>query len=275
MPKIISSVHNKFIKNLVLHLKKKKKINHSELCLIEGEKIINEAIRSNLKFYHIFLLYDPQKAKVLCNSNFVEKILQHNLTNELFYVTEEVMQKMTFLDTAASCAAVVEIPHRIVDITQILKDESTLLIVDGLQDAGNLGTIIRTCEAFGVKSVFVTRNCVSPYNLKVIRGSMGSIFRVKIIKDIDFLDIYSDLKKYKFSILSSSPRGKDIRDVEIQNYSKVALVVGSEGKGISQSILEKSDIILSIPMEKKVNSLNVAIATGILLYYRFISKVGS
>ena len=139
-----------------------------------------------------------------------------------------------------------------------------ILAVDGVQDPGNLGTIIRTADSANLKQILVSKDTVDAYSPKVIRSTMGSIYRVKIAECENLADVLNELKKHKFQIVSTSlDTENSIYDID---YRKKVVVIGNEGNGVSKEIQDLSDYKVKIPMLGKTESLNASVATGIMIY---------
>jgi len=128
-----------------------------------------------------------------------------------------------------------------------------------------LGTIIRTAEAAGIELIYLLKGCADIYNPKVVRSTMGSIFRTEFVF-ADNAEILNDVKKHGFKIICSCLENRYIADRGADESIKTAIVVGSEAFGVSEEVLNMSDIRVRIPMRGKVESLNAAIAAGILMY---------
>ena len=139
-----------------------------------------------------------------------------------------------------------------------------ILAVNGVQDPGNLGTIIRTADSANLKQILVSKDTVDAYSPKVIRSTMGSIYRVKIVECENLADVLDELKKHKFQIVSTSlDTENSIYDID---YRKKVVVIGNEGNGVSKEIQDLSDYKVKIPMLGKTESLNASVATGIMIY---------
>src|SRR5699024_7948525 len=139
-----------------------------------------------------------------------------------------------------------------------------LLLVDAIQDPGNLGTIIRTADAVGMSQIILGTGTVDVYNDKVIRASQGSIFHIPI-KQAPLLNIIKELKRSNYTIWASALQNAiNYRDAEREK--KIALIVGNEGAGISEKILKEADKVVKIPIYGQAESLNVSVAAGILMY---------
>ena len=235
---VITSLDNKKIKKY-LKLKNKKYRDNERLFLIEGEHLVNEAIKSNSL---VDLL-------VLDGSN-----LDFSFSYTL--VSESVMKKLSNMES---------IP-KVIGVSKFVEEKEIgdkVLILDDVQDPGNLGTIIRSSLAFNVKDIILSKNTVDLYNDKVIRSSQGMIFKVNVIR-CDLVSKIGELKDKGYLILGTDV--KDGFDVGSVSVDKFALVMGNEGAGVSSEIKEMCDKNLYINMNKDCESLNVGVATSILLY---------
>lgn len=236
---IITSLNNPTIKE-ISKLKNKKYRDLTNTYLVEGDHLIEEAYKNNL-LTKIILLEDTT-----CNYD-IEKI----------YVTKEVMKKLTELDT----------PNKIIGIVKEntpLPIGNKILILDNIQDPGNLGTIIRSSVAFDIDTIVLSPNTVDIYNPKVIRSTQGMIFYTNIItlKLKEFID---EIKTKNYTIFGTNVRnGKNIKEITLPD--KFALVLGNEGQGVSKEIESLCDDNIYIKMSSKCESLNVSVATSILLY---------
>lgn len=236
---IITSLNNPTIKE-ISKLKNKKYRDLTNTYLVEGDHLIEEAYKNNL-LTKIILLEDTT-----CNYD-IEKI----------YVTKEVMKKLTELDT----------PNKIIGIVKEntpLPIGNKILILDNIQDPGNLGTIIRSSVAFDIDTIVLSPNTVDIYNPKVIRSTQGMIFYTNIItlKLKEFID---EIKTKNYTIFGTNVRnGKNIKEITLPE--KFALILGNEGQGVSKEIESLCDDNIYIKMSSKCESLNVSVATSILLY---------
>ena len=237
----ITSVDNNKIKKYV-SLKNRKDRIKEKLFLVEGMHLCIEANKSGI-LEDILLLKDNE--------------LEFNYDKEITYVTENVMKKLSSLTNIPNVIGVC----KVLDNNEIKGDK--LLILDDVSDPGNLGTIIRSAKAFNIDTIILSPNTVDIYNDKVLRSTQGMIFTMNIIYH-ELTEIIPNLKKKGYRILGTDVnKGTDVRDI---NYSKFALIMGNEGKGISKEIKDLTDENIYIKMNKSCESLNVAVATSILLY---------
>ena len=230
---IIKSSDNKKYKSLKKLLTKKER-EKTKTFLIEGKNIIEEAKKHN---------------KIL---TYITDDL-NKIEDNIFYVDKKLKESLSSLKNSNEDIALV----KYLDIKEVSSD--TILLVDNVRDPSNLGTILRTCLAFGIKDVVLSLNTVDLYNPKVLRASEGAIFSLNILRE-DLISFISKNKDYK--VLSTSLKANDLKALKI---NKKMIVIGNEGKGVSEEILEISDDYLKIPI-KNIDSLNVAIATSIILY---------
>ena len=236
---IITSLNNPTIKE-ISKLKNKKYRDLTNTYLAEGEHLVEEAYKNNI-LTKIILLEDT-----ICNYD-IEKI----------YITKEVMKKLTELDT----------PNKIIGIVKKntpLPIGNKILILDNIQDPGNLGTIIRSSVAFDIDTIVLSPNTVDIYNPKVIRSTQGMIFYTNIIT-LELKEFINEIKTKNYTIFGTNVRnGKNIKEITLPE--KFALVLGNEGQGVSKEIESLCDDNIYIKMSSKCESLNVSVATSILLY---------
>lgn len=243
---IISSKDNKLIK-LVKKLHQRKERKENNLFIIEGEKLIKEALNENLNIKYIFF---KSKSK---NSFSIP------INTELFEINENLMEYISTTDSAPPYLAIAEIK----EYKKInFKNSSLILVVSELQDPGNFGTIIRTSEATGVDYIIATKGTVDLYNPKVVRSSMGSLFRQKIIYIDNILDIINDLKDFQI-VMTTPYSNSNFYDIDYKY--KTIIFMGNEGQGLPKELLNKYKGV-KIPMMGNVESLNTSIATSIVLY---------
>ena len=238
---LITSVDNKKIKRYSL-LKSSKGRKDEGLFLIEGMHLCYEAFKSDLLVDLI----------VLENTN-----ISFNYSGEITYVKENILKKLSSLST----------PSTIIGVCKIANNQKIvgnhILILDDVQDPGNLGTIIRSSCAFNVDTIILSTNSVDIYNDKVIRSTQGMIFNMNIIYG-NLLNIIPNLHDNGYLILGTDVNdGIDVRDTKIDKY---ALIMGNEGNGVHEEIKKMCDKNLYIKMNSDCESLNVAVATSILLY---------
>lgn len=232
----------------VSKLVKKKYRDQKGLLLIEGLKTIQEALTNNIKFKKIYIIPD-----LLTKINIPSDI-------DVIEVNKKVIEKISTSKNPEGISAVIEKP-------KIISNNSyRYLFLDKIRDPGNLGTIIRTADAAGFDTIYCSKDCVDIFNDKVIRSTMGSIFHIPIVENVDLIELAQDLKKQKFEIIGSSLEGELIYLNRLQIPDKFALVLGNESNGINDNLLSLCNKKIKLPIYGKAESLNVAVAAGILMY---------
>jgi len=236
---IISSLQNERIKNLSKLLSKKFRDLEGKF-LVEGEHLVEEAFKSGL-------LLEVVKCE--------DVLGEYNVPTTL--VTYDVIKKLS--NTVN--------PQRIIGVVKKIAEKdlgNKVLILDDIQDPGNLGTIIRSSLAFNIDSIVLSNNSVDMYNDKVLRSSEGMIFHINIIRR-DIESLINELHEDGYKVYGTKVDGGTLVD-QIELNGKYALVMGNEGNGVKEEILNLCDDYLYIEMSDKVESLNVGVATSIILY---------
>ena len=226
---------------LINSLSQKKYRQKNALFVAEGIKVIKELLNSNFELERLF-----SEADLFFTENNKMQLLE---ANEL--------KKITKLSTAQTALALFKIPQKKQTIT-----EDFIVALDGVRDPGNLGTIIRLCDWFGVKQLLCSKDTVDCYNEKVVQATMGSIARVEVI----YGDLAEEISKLDLPVFGTFMNGENIYETSLS--SKGILVLGNEANGISDEIKQLSKHQISIPQfgeTKNTESLNVATATAILL----------
>lgn len=258
----ITSVTNEHIKEIKkLYDKKYRQLNNK--YVIEGIKIIEEAYLQNQEFDTIVIcneLFDS----VNINKIIIEKLIS-KYTDKVMYVDKKVFNTICDTETPQGILAVLKINiHNLVCVTN--PKNCNILFLDNIQDAGNIGTILRSARAFGFHSVILNKGCIDVYNPKVVRASMGNIFSLNIVQlENEGVDVLLDLKKNKYVIYETTlDNSISIYDVSKYNDKKV-LIIGNEANGIQKSILDIADVNILIPMLNNTESLNVGVAASIAM----------
>jgi TrmH family RNA methyltransferase len=222
---------------------------------IEGVRVIEEAIRSGLRFKAVFFseAAEPRMEKLL------PQISSHV---EILGLSDEVFSSAVATETPQGVAALVRWPEFSLE-GALQKSEPLILGAMGIQDPGNLGTIIRSAEAFGASAVLLGEKTVSEFNPKVIRSSAGSSFRLPTVHAV--IEQMKDLKQQGLRIAAtSSHKGKPIDEAELTGG--LVILVGSEGAGVPREYMNLADDFIRVPHSERVESLNAAIAASVVLY---------
>ena len=262
---VISSKDNELVKH-IKKLKEKKYRDEYNEFIIEGIKIIGEAIEENARIKYI-ILCDDCKTQDAIPSDLMYEIAK----KECLYVSEKIFNYITDVTNPQGIMAIVEKSSR--QENEIDFNETNFLILDNIQDPGNMGTILRTADSLKFKQIIVSKGSADIYNLKVVRSTMGAIFRVKVIESENLVKTIKELKKHKVKVYATDlSTDKRIYDVD---YEKSAIVIGNEANGVSEDILKEATEKIKIPMIGKTESLNAAVATSIILYeaYRSTNKI--
>jgi len=241
------------------HIKKlhEKKFRSKERqFIVEGVKGVEEALASTADIFCI-AIEEARKDEM-------KHILQLAKKKEIEYLLcgKKDIALIKSVETFPGVLAVVDMPDH--DISDIATAD-TILCLDGISDPGNLGTIIRTADWFGIQAILLSPDCVDPYNEKVVRSTMGSIFHMTMTEAPDLEEAIHDFQKDGYHISGFSLGGKDIQHLKKQEKS--VYIFGSESHGIRKDILDMCDSVYTIPGFGKAESLNVGVAVGIVLYH--------
>ncbi len=251
----ISSRDNKTLK-LLRSLQRKKGRKETGLYFVEGVRMVEEALRWRDSDIEAVIVSESFEEK---NKNFVHSLDENGKT--VYTAKESLFAEICNTETPQGIGAILKIPPGLELAEQ---NADFILILDGVSEPGNLGTIIRTAEAAGVDAVILSKGCADLYNPKVVRATMGSLFRVPCVIDAD-TDCITMLKETGFTIVATA-LNDSIEISSAQLSGKRALVIGSEAFGVSEEVLSLSDITVRIPMEGEVESLNAGVAAGIAMY---------
>lgn len=251
----ISSKENELIKH-IKKLKDKKERDSSNEYVIEGIKLIQEAIQENVNIKQIIVCDDCDKTES------IPKDLMYEIAKyDCIYVTKKIFKYISEVQEPQGILAVIEKNNSDVEIDYT---QDIIVALDDVQDPGNLGTILRTVDSIGLTQILVSKGTADSYNPKVVRSTMGAIFRIKIIESEDLEKTLREIKKHKFKVVVTSLQTEN--SIYEINYNKKVIVIGNEAKGVEKNIQELADEKIKIPMLGKTESLNASVATGIVLY---------
>ena len=285
---VISSKDNEFIKH-IKKLKDKKYRDLNNEYIIEGIKIIEEAINEKANIKQVVICDDCEKT-----SNISKELMYEIARYECIYVTKKIFDSLTDVSNPQGILAIVEknaVKSKISNIKNSEKSETIgveekeiiaeneidynqdiIVALDDIQDPGNLGTILRTVDSIGINQILVSKGTADSYNPKVVRSTMGAIFRVRIIECEDLENTLKEIQKHNFEIVVTSLQTKNsIYDID---YKKKVIVIGNEANGVEPKIQKIADRKVKIPMLGKTESLNASVATGIILYEYVRQKRG-
>ena len=246
----ITSTSNETIKYFISLNDKKTRMN-AKRFIVEGYHLVNEASKTNL--LEAIISTDEKELKKINN---VKRYL----------VNDAIINKIATTKNPQNILGIVKmLDHNITNLVPIIKENKTkLIMLDDVNDPGNLGTIIRTAAGLGYDGIIMSPNTVDLYNEKVIRSTQGVMFKIPIIK-ANLQEVIKLLKKEKvFCIGTALTNAKDVK--HITKKDKFAICLGNEAKGISKEVLDNMDENVRIAMNNDVESLNVSIAAGIIMY---------
>ena len=226
-------------------------------CAIEGFRILEEAVRSGLRFRAVFFSEAAEQR--------AHKLLpQIAAQAETLLLPDKLFSSAVPSQTPQGVAALVYLKPWAAEEIVVNSTPGPVLVIAGVQDPGNLGTIIRSAEAFAARGVLLGEGTVSPYNNKVVRASAGSAFRVPVAKTTSEQAI-AMLRAKKFRLLATSSH-KGVALAEAQMNGNSAIFIGNEGSGVDKKLLAQMDELIMIPHSAKVESLNAGVAASIVLY---------
>jgi RNA methyltransferase, TrmH family len=256
----IEGRHNPVVKELRQAFSRAERTEDGD-CAIEGLRIIEEAIRSGLRFRAVFVRESAQDR--------AERLLpQIGAHVDTLLLPDKLFDGIVPSETPQGVAALVRLKDFSLDDVLERLQFGPVIVLAGLQDPGNLGTILRSAEAFGSAGVVVGEGTVSPFNSKVIRASAGSVFRLPLIiaKSADSMEeVLSALRAKSVRLLAtSSHKGTPLDQAKLGG--PVAVFIGSEGSGLPRNLMARVDETIAIPHTPQVESLNAGVAGSIVLY---------
>lgn len=267
MEKIISKTNSNV--KFVSGLNEKKFRQKNNAFYLEGIKVVNELLDKAIDI--LFIAYSKS---ILLESNGGEELVNRlEKTNniKILKFDEKIFKYVTDTVNPQGVLAVLNIPkYNLKEELENIKD-SNVLILDKVQDQGNLGTIIRSANAFNCDLIICTTGTADIYSPKTLRSTMGGILNTKVI----YVDDVNDLKYLKekgYKIVTTSLNTNNSSDTLNYVDNKYAFVVGNEANGVSKELENLSDILVKIPMSDKIESLNVGVATSIILYEQYKAK---
>ena len=252
----IEGRHNALVKELRQAFRRGELTAAGE-CAIEGVRIIEEAIRSGLRIRAVFVSESGRERA----AGLLPQIGSHT---ETLLLPDGLFASAVSTETPQGVAALISARRH--SLPEIFDQSSRgpLLALASIQDPGNLGTILRSAEAFGVAGVLLAEGTVSPYNSKAMRASAGSAFRIPVCK-VELREAISALRQRGIRLVAtSSHKGKPLQEADLAG--QLAVVIGNEGSGLDKKLLAQMDALITIPHSPKVESLNAGIAASIVLY---------
>lgn len=258
----ITSKENQLIKHII-KLKEKKYRKEYNQFIIEGVKIVKEAINENANIENIIV------SKNALDSELVKKYLEEELRNiNYIEVPENIFKLISDVEKPQGVLAIVNKENKKQNVDY---SNSIMLALDDIQDPGNLGTIIRTADSIALSQILISKGTVDPYSLKVIRSTMGAIFRINILECENLSKALEEIKKKGYDVVVTDlDAKKSIYDIDLE---KKVVVIGNEANGVSKNVKNIANIKTIIPMLGKTESLNASVATGVILYEYVRQKI--
>ncbi|MEE1315080.1 MAG: RNA methyltransferase [Faecalimonas sp.] len=250
---MITSTSNPQVKRLLQLQKKSKARNEEKVFLVEGLRMFSEVPKERVeKVYISESLYNRKK------------LVQDLRDFDVEILSDSVFSRVSDTKTPQGILCIVR--QKKYDLEKIFEIKNPhFIILDNLQDPGNLGTIVRTAEGAGVDAVFLSKESVDIYNPKTIRSTMGSIYRMPVIYVEDLLKLLKTLKNQ--GILSYAAHLEGERSYDLENYQTgTAILIGNEGNGLREEVANAADIRVKIPMQGQVESLNAAVAATVFMF---------
>lgn len=250
---MITSASNQRVKNLVNLIQKAKVRREQNVFITEGVKMFLEADLDRIKEVYISeSFFEKEIAR--------EKIVQCNYE----VLSDDVFKKVSDTQTPQGILCVMnQFHYNIEDLLQ--KKNPLLLILEDIQDPGNLGTMVRTAEGAGVDGIIMTKATVDIYNPKTIRSTMGSIYRMPYLYVENLVELLENFRERGIHSYAAHLEGEQSYDKE--DYSRgTAILIGNEGNGLREEVAQNADIYVQIPMCGNVESLNAAIAASVLMF---------
>ena len=253
---IIESKNNSKIKDLIRLRDDSKFRNDKSLFYIEGERLFKDTPVSLIDEIYI------KKDK----TDYYKDLLVNFDSNKIYVLNTDIYDRVS--DTVNSQGIIATVHYNLISNldTNFLKNLNSCIILDGVSDPGNLGTIIRVAEASNIDLIILTNNCCNIYNTKLIRASMSSIFRNRIYIASDINMSINLLESAGYNLYATSLKDSKIKYTDIDYNKKFAIVFGNEANGVSDNVLNLIPNHVFIPMAGKIESLNVSISASIVLY---------
>ena len=254
---MITSANNTQVKNIIQLNQKAKARREQGVFVAEGRKMFGEAPKDWISRVYV-------TESLTADESLMKQVME--LPEEKReIVADNVFRQMCDTRTPQGILTVLKKP--VWTVEDILKGDAPLVMVlEDLQDPGNAGTIFRTGEGAGVSGVFLTKTCVDITNPKVIRSTMGSVYRMPFLYVEDVVSLKSRTGAKRYPYLCSPPERKKIPMIRRIIKAATAFLIGNEGNGLTEEAAEAADCLIRIPMCGKVESLNAAMAAGILMY---------
>ena len=251
----ITSKDNELIKH-IRKLKDKKYRDESNEYVVEGVKLVEEAVKENAKIKQIIVCEDTTRTYEIPTHIMLE-IARY----ECISVSDKIFNIITQVTNPQGIMAIIE---KNAQDAQIDYSQDIIVVLNDVQDPGNLGTILRTVDSIGLNQIIVSKGTADAFNSKVVRSTMGAIFRIKIIEVENLAQAIKEMRNHHFKLMVTSLQTKNsIYDID---FNKKIIVIGNEANGVSKEIQDMADEKAKIPMLGRTESLNASVAAGVVMY---------
>ena len=251
----ITSVNNALVK-ATAELKQKKYRQERQLFLAEGLRTVEEAIESNTVIQLFYTAIEDERTRAV-----LETAAEKGL--ELYCVSENVMKKISDTDSPQGIVAVCKMQN--MKLENLFAKGEMLLVLDRVGDPGNVGTMLRTADAAGIGGIVLLKGCVDIYAPKTVRSTMGSLFHIPVFAGADEALFIKAAKRAGYELLVTTLEGADnLYKADLRG--RIAFVMGNEANGVTSTLLQEADKRVYIPMQGRAESLNVAIAAGVVMF---------
>lgn len=268
----LSSVANDRVKDIAKLMKSAKRRREYGVFIAEGLRLVSEVPKERLvELYVEESFYEKYEDEGGFDERISELLGTAEGRDACFIVSDAVMSKISDTETPQGILAIVEAQNT--DIESLIEADTNnadphekpfIIVMDGLQDPGNMGTIIRTAEGAGVTGILISNDSVDPFSPKVVRATMGAVFRMKICVSQNLVEDIGRLKEQGITVFGTHLSGKEFYDENFRGAA--AFLIGNEGRGLKDEVAETADRLLRIPMKGNVESLNAGVSAAVVMY---------
>lgn len=255
----ITSRENLHIKNIIKLMSSKKERREQNAFVIEGIRLLGDAVSSGVEIKELFYTEEAFEKYPEEISDFIKN------SNACFILSSHLSDKISDTSTPQGVYGICEMLDNQMDTDKICLN-GRMMLLHSLQDPGNLGTIIRSCEALGMTGMILSADCPDVYSPKVLRGSMGGVFRLPLYVSSDLSEMIGYLRTKGIKVYAAALRkgAKTISEMDLSG--SVAVLIGNEGNGLPEELIACCDEAVIIPMQSTAESLNASVAAGIIAW---------
>ncbi len=264
--KNITSRNNPLVKEAVKLGDKKHRDELGKFCF-EGRKLLSEAVSENIPLEYVMFTERAQN-----DEKIIPLLERASECAEMYLITDEIYDKISHEKSPEgvfSVSKTLDKSHNLYIIYESNDLTCRTVILDGVRDPGNLGTVLRTASAFGIQNVIMSDDCADVYNSKTVRASMGAVFRIKTSRVNDLPKTVTEMRKKGVRVYSAALSDNAVSLTSLPEAAKAAFVIGNEGSGIRENVMNATDGCVIIPMEYGTESLNAASAATVILWEQY------